>query len=156
MTPERVNPELKPMVTDSESSEDWERYKKARGYDIKIEAASPGPALTDHATLSIRTIKCRWCGEFHPRAKTHCEAPGYRCSRCQKTGHLEKVCRSNPEERRPVQPRGGSTESNIFIETNPELSDKKEAIKKVLFSTSFSIFYPYGKKFHIDRRWEKS
>ena len=119
------------MVTDSESSEDWERYKKARGYDIKIEAASPGPALTDHATLSIRTIKCRWCGEFHPRAKTHCEAPGYRCSRCQKTGHLEKVCRSNPEERRPVQPRGGSTESNIFIETNPELSDKKEAIKKI-------------------------
>ena len=120
MTPRGVNPELKPTVTDSETGEDWKRYKKARGYDIKSEAAgiSPGPAtaLTDRATRNIKTIKCRRCGEFHLRGKTH--------------------CRSNPEERGPVQLQqkspGDSTVSEIVIETIPELSDKKEANIKIV------------------------
>ena len=111
-------------VTDSERGEDWERYKKARGYDIKSEAAatSPSPAttLTDRATRNVKTIKCRRCGELHLRGKTH--------------------CRSNPEERGPVQPQqkspGDSTVSEIFIESyknlnNHELSDKKEANKNM-------------------------
>ena len=79
---------------------------------------------------------CRYCGEKHPRGKVNCKAPGHICSKCEKTGHTEKVCRSNPERKAPQKSTASSTECSLFLKQNkdfmiyPDLSFKKEANRK--------------------------
>ena len=90
-----------------------------------------------------KPMKCRWCGEMHPRGKDNCKAPGHKCSRCEKVGHFEKVCRSNPEKKAYQQKSStdNSSECSLFVTQNkefyiyPDLSFKKEANKKICTKT---------------------
>ena len=91
-----------------------------------------GPAPM--ARIDPRPLKCRWCGDNHPRGKSNCKAPGHKCSKCQKMGHFEKVCRSNPEKNSQQQITS-ETECSIFIDNKdfiyPDLSFQKEAREKI-------------------------
>ena len=78
--------------------------------------------------------KCGWCGESHPRGKDNCKASGHKCQKCQKLGHLEKVCRSKPAQQQNSDE--SQAECSIFIPNKdfiyPDLSFKKEAEFKSL------------------------
>ena len=89
------------------------------------------------ARVDPKPMKCRWCGEMHPRGKVNCKAPGHKCSKCEKTRYFEKVCRSNPEKKVSQQKfsTDSSTECSLFINQSKDLSFKKEANKKILIET---------------------
>ena len=81
------------------------------------------------ARVDPKPMKCRWCGEMHPRGKVNCKVTN--------VPDFEMVCRSNPEKKVSQQKSStdSSTECSLFINQSKDLSFKKEANKKIPIET---------------------
>ena len=99
-----------------------------------VEADPPTDPSTDPATLAAASgtqgRKCYFCGnKWHPRYK--CPARDATCSKCQKKGHFQEVCRGGAP---PSTTRGASAAT-----WNPTLATISAAVPQSLVKSTITV-----------------
>ena len=67
-----------------------------------------GEQVTTEENIKPESAKCKFCGDFHIWGRVFCKASDHTCTKCEKEGHFEAICRSKKKKKKERKNDGGA------------------------------------------------